>query len=312
MSDALRYRIPGEDVVIDTGAFKPYNGEKGFVVTSFNKEQKFVFVSGSKVSTSQYSASPTETLKEDYFGAAKKVVADLKNSGGKAILSRIKKEVLLESSEVLFEKLVEAYPKAFVYLISSELFGIWIGATPETLIVREGVKGRSMALAGTRKTNEKRDWTSKEVEEHEMVADFIEQKLGMNDVESVQRFDREDSISGPVEHLMTRFEFDLNPKKEWELAMDLHPTPAVSGFPRDRALKLIQRVENHDRSLYAGVIGVLGKDTNIYVNLRCAQIVGNEMFLYLGGGYTKDSVPEEEWEETENKAKTLLNVLKKE
>jgi isochorismate synthase len=48
---------------------------------------------------------------------------------------------------------------------------------------------------------------------------------------------------------------------------------------------------------------------NIYVNLRCAQIIGDRLFLYLGGGFTADSDPEKEWEETENKSKTLLDLL---
>ena len=58
------------------------------------------------------------------------------------------------------------------------------------------------------------------------------------------------------------------------------------------------------------MIGKLDPDEmNIYVNLRCAQIIGDRLFLYLGGGFTADSDPEKEWEETENKSKTLLDLL---
>ena len=49
----------------------------------------------------------------------------------------------------------------------------------------------------------------------------------------------------------------------------------------------------------------------IYVNLRCCQIQNGAAYLYLGGGFTKDSIPELEWQETENKSKTLLNILQK-
>jgi isochorismate synthase len=48
---------------------------------------------------------------------------------------------------------------------------------------------------------------------------------------------------------------------------------------------------------------------NIFVNLRCAQIIGDRIYLYLGGGFTAESDSEKEWEETENKSKTLLNLL---
>jgi isochorismate synthase len=45
------------------------------------------------------------------------------------------------------------------------------------------------------------------------------------------------------------------------------------------------------------------------VNLRCAQITADRAYLFLGGGFTADSVVESEWQETENKARTLLNVI---
>lgn len=312
MGDVLRYRIPGKNVVRERGFFKQFEGEMGFVVTSFNKEKKFVFVPEDNEPEFHEKSKPIETSKEQYFNAANEVISELKLYGGKAILSRIKREAIDESPEILFEKLVETYPKAFVYLISSNSFGTWLGATPENLISRLGILGQSMALAGTRKTNEERSWTSKELEEHEIVADFIAQTLKEVQVEGIQRFSRENTVSGPVEHLLTRFQFELNNEDDWKLATKLHPTPAVSGFPREKALELIRKTEAHDRSLYAGIIGVVGDETHLFVNLRCAQIVGNEMFLYLGGGYTKDSVAEDEWMETENKAKTLLNLLKKE
>ena len=60
------------------------------------------------------------------------------------------------------------------------------------------------------------------------------------------------------------------------------------------------------------MIGVVGEQsTQLFVNLRCAEIIQNQAYLYLGGGFTKDSTVESEWSETENKAKTLLNVMKK-
>jgi isochorismate synthase len=58
------------------------------------------------------------------------------------------------------------------------------------------------------------------------------------------------------------------------------------------------------------MIGELqAEELNVYVNLRCGQIIGDELYLYLGGGFTAESDPEKEWEETENKSKTLLDLL---
>jgi isochorismate synthase len=54
---------------------------------------------------------------------------------------------------------------------------------------------------------------------------------------------------------------------------------------------------------------ITSMEINTYVNLRCAQIINDRIYLYLGGGFTADSIPEKEWEETENKSKTLLDLL---
>jgi isochorismate synthase len=47
------------------------------------------------------------------------------------------------------------------------------------------------------------------------------------------------------------------------------------------------------------------------VNLRCCQVTKGKINLYVGGGYTKDSNPEMEWQETENKSRTILNLVEK-
>ena len=49
--------------------------------------------------------------------------------------------------------------------------------------------------------------------------------------------------------------------------------------------------------------------SRLFVNLRCAQLFENTAYLYVGGGFTKDSIPDLEWDETENKAQTLLKVM---
>jgi isochorismate synthase len=64
--------------------------------------------------------------------------------------------------------------------------------------------------------------------------------------------------------------------------------------------------------LYTGIVGWLGKEhTRLFVNLRCAQLQENEAFLYLGGGFTTESIPELELDETENKSKTLIACMEK-
>lgn len=318
MTELLKYRIPSQEIVAKQGAFRALEADEvpsGFVVTDFLFDQISVFDENAQASeevNQTESVDPPVVIDHAaYLKDAAKMVEELQKSGGKAILSRIKRVSITDSSDFVFLALCEAYPTAFVYLIESARFGTWIGASPELLLKREGGRVKTMALAGTRKTDEIKDWTEKEFQEHAFVADFIEETTLGFGVETIERGALETVQSGPVKHLLTKFAFDLAIGKEWEWTRAIHPTPAVSGWPRKASFELIADLEPHNRSLYTGVIGVLGTETSLYVNLRCAQIIENEMFLYLGGGFTKDSVPEDEWQETENKAKTLLNVLKK-
>jgi isochorismate synthase len=96
----------------------------------------------------------------------------------------------------------------------------------------------------------------------------------------------------------------------------LHPTPAVCGFPKESAKKFIHENENYNREFYAGFLGELNKDfgtdenkTDLFVNLRCMKIEANTINFYAGGGITKDSIPEKEWEETVNKTNTMKSCI---
>lgn len=314
MAETLKYRFPNQAIVEKTGAFRPLQTNEvpnGFIVSDFLFDNISIFDENAIAPVESRAESPMVIAHSDYLKDATKMVQQLKESGGKAILSRIKKVTISETPTSIFDALCEAYPTAFVYLIESERFGMWIGASPEILLTREGERVRTMALAGTRRTDETLDWTEKEFEEHAFVADFIEETTRAFGVAAIERGALETVQSGPVKHLLTKFAFEFPVKEEWNWVREIHPTPAVSGWPRAASLELIDALEPHKRSLYTGVIGAIGAETALYVNLRCAQIIDNEMFLYLGGGFTKDSVPQDEWQETENKAKTLLNVLKK-
>jgi len=310
--DFLDYRIPGEEKVRKAGEFirvKDGIAPNGFILTNFTGDEVYQFVDHGDRSYVNH-PEPIATKKSEYRKSANAFISYLKDNGGKAVLSRVKSVPQASNYRVFFDDLCESYPNAFVYMFTSKLVGSWIGATPETLIASDNQMGGTMALAGTRRTEENLPWTEKEFEEHELVADFIENSLRNASITSVIRSERKEKVSGPVKHLLTDFTFELPKGKEWELAQQLHPTPAVSGWPVESALELISRYERHDRRFYTGMIGLLGNHTRLYVNLRCAEIGHKNLYLYLGGGFTKDSDPEAEWQETENKAATLINVLK--
>lgn len=313
MSDILKYRIPSREKVEQTGVFRQvesFSGKEGFVVSSFDKLNKYVFHSGDVEGEIHYSKEkPVVSSKEEYVVQGTRLLEALKKGQvDKAILSRVHRKGVTIDPESLFEGLCEAYPQAFVYLISSELFGTWIGATPEVLIGSFTHQSYfTEALAGTKLPED--EWTDKELTEQRMVDQFILKVLQSEDVRFPKSMELKTVDAGPVQHLLSGYHFQTGKDHLVRIAEALHPTPAVSGLPRNKSLELIHANELHRRELYTGYIGSLSDEVFLFVNLRCAQLFENECYLYLGGGYTSESVVENEWRETENKARTLLDVI---
>jgi isochorismate synthase len=315
LSDLLKYRFPNEEKRKKLGDFvalERLEGFEGFVVKAFVGETYFGFQESNDSRESYYNSEikPTCYSKNEYLDLANQYLEQFKkNRVSKAILSRVKKVSSPLNPEIYYDALCEKYPNAFVYLISSKEFGTWIGATPEVLVSIENGIGKTMALAGTRPANDSIEWTDKECDEQQYVTCYIDSKLKELAFDTIKYDGPKTVVSGPVEHLRTDFEFEMKTTSRVELIETLHPTPAVCGLPLRESFEMINEIEGHDRGLYTGLIGWIGTETQLYVNLRCAQIIDTECYLYVGGGLTIDSNPENEWEETENKAKTLLNVM---
>ena len=90
----------------------------------------------------------------------------------------------------------------------------------------------------------------------------------------------------------------------------LHPTPAVAGMPKNLAISYINRKEDYNRTFYSGFLGFLeSKSCDIYVNIRCAKIIDDDLTIYVGGGITNDSNAVDEWHEILNKSQTMLGIF---
>ena len=318
MSDILKYRIPGKEKVEETGYFRELQslkGANGFVMSTFFKDRFIEFVPSTNTEGKPtfLSSEPFIISKDNYLIDAHKFIELFEDKKiKKAVFSRVKK-VKFDEVKIneFFHLLCETYPKAFVYLVSGEIIGTWIGATPEILIQAYSNSGFTTALAGTKSIKDKdSEWGEKELIEQAYVTGFIQDKLLAMGVKEIEMNGPYDIQAGPVIHLKTDISFDIESSKVVELAKYLHPTPAVCGLPQKEALEIINFREPHDREFYTGMIGLLSPNsTKLYVNLRCCQIQKGSALLYLGGGFTKDSIPNLEWEETENKSRTLLNVI---
>jgi isochorismate synthase len=317
LADILKYRIPGEALVSQIGCFqvevKPSDIE-GFVFSDFEAKIFYSF----KETDDKFEKlhlkeeKPLAISKAEYFKQAEHFLNSIQEKElSKAVLSRIKQVDFDEKQTfAIFEALLSEYPSAFVYLISSEKVGTWIGATPEILLKSDGEICQTTSLAGTKQSDDSSDWGQKEINEQQFVTDFILEKLKGTKMKNVVSNTPYSSQAGPVKHLKTDITFESNGISIFNFLNVLHPTPAVSGLPQKDAIDLISITEKHTRELYTGIIGVCSPMKNrFYVNLRCCQIQKDSAFLYVGGGFTKDSIIQLEWQETENKSKTLLNIL---
>lgn len=312
LKSRLKYRFPEASKVALEGRFvksENHNAARGFVLSNFTGNELFVFEEGDQDDFSFKLDFPYPISIDEYNSVASQAIDEMVNGDtSKIVLSRVKEVREEVSPDALFDLLCDLYPNAFVYCAVSPLFGVWIGATPEVLLSAENGKSSTMSLAGTLKGEQV--WTKKEEEEQAYVTDFIQSKLKKGGAENVHIHEREEINAGPVRHLLNRIDFSFDQSNIMSLVKRLHPTPAVSGVPQEKAIDFILENEKHERSLYSGIVGVINdRSSKLYVNLRCAQLFSDRLFLYLGGGLTKDSNVEMEWQETENKAKTLLNAI---
>lgn len=241
----------------------------------------------------------------------------------KVVLARRKHLELLDAPNLidLHKHLADRYPDAFVYILYTKNHGQWIGATPEKLIsVTQGKFFSTDSLAGTQHVKADQAlsdvaWTMKEIEEQAMVSRYIIDCFKTIRLREFDELGPKTVKAGSMAHLKTEFKVDMEATNSASLPavmLDLlHPTSAVCGFPRDKALAFIQQHEGFDRELYSGFLGPVNLDgeTNLFVNLRCMKLEGTKATLFAGAGITAGSDPVKEFLETELKMDTLLSVI---
>jgi isochorismate synthase len=224
-------------------------------------------------------------------------------------------------SAAVFGALREVFPSCFSYCVGTP-DGVFIGATPELLVRRDGARAQTVALAGTTRRSadpsvddhlgEQLLHSAKEREEQAIVSARIERTLSPVSV-WVAAADEPVLVKVQnVQHLATPIRAQLRePLPAVELAGLLHPTPAVGGEPRERAVKLIPQLEGLDRGWYAGPVGWtdLAEDGEFCVALRGGLLRDRTAHLYAGCGIVRDSDPAAELAETEIKLQTMLPLL---
>ena len=298
--------------------FKKKISKPSFVCNVFNKETYFISGEISNLEKKVIIEKPKlfnekETFQEDYKKSIEKIIKYCnKNIIEKCILSRVvKSNFEISNYFEVFEKLCQTYSKGFKYILNHPKYGMWIGVSPETLIKGDLENGFfTHALAGSKSKNKNLKWSEKDYQEHKYVVDFIEIKIKENGYLNKES-GIEELIAGDIIHLNKDFNFSLD-IDYLSFVEKLHPTPAIAGIPLDKSLKIIQDLEVHNRSLYCGYLGTIDSNScDLKVNLRCARFSAKEIQIFVGGGITSQSNPNDEFKETEIKSQTLLSVIKK-
>lgn len=319
------------------------NNARGFIIAPFFEDPKFpvyflepdINICGQEIDENIFNELESidftgihESFSQDYYETGKnEFIAQVthitetirEKKIDKVVLSRLQLVSNPRNTSALevFYALCEKYPRAFKYVFNIPGAGCWLGATPEPLVEITNNQVQTVSLAGTQYLNgipaDEVQWKSKELEEQKFVTDFIEDRLikfGITDYEKQGPINQQ---AANLVHLKSVFTFDsavLN-GKIGEFISVLHPTPSVCGLPRRKAYEYINQLERHNREYYTGFLGPVNIDnaTHVYVNLRCMKMLPDKYALFMGAGITSGSVPESEWEETNQKMMTMLNVI---
>ncbi|NJM25732.1 MAG: chorismate-binding protein [Bacteroidia bacterium] len=224
----------------------------------------------------------------------------------------------------LFNRLCQEYPHALVSLVTIAGVGTWMGATPELLVrVEDKRLFHTIALAGTKPyqagTNLKSvAWTQKEIEEQALVERYVISCFKKIRLREYEEHGPKTVVAGNLIHLRSDFIVDMLATNFSQLGSVmlqlLHPTSAICGTPMEASEAYLREHEGYNREFYGGYLGPVNMldQVNIFVNLRCLQLANNDQaLLYAGAGVTIDSVPSDEWKETELKMKNAAQCNRK-
>jgi len=229
----------------------------------------------------------------------------------------------------LLDALSREHPSCFLFAVQPEPGApVFLGASPERLArVEDGPEaGRrrvlSGALAGSAPRGPSPDEdellgrsllaSAKDRDEHAIVGEMIAGALQPLCLRVEGGGEPVLERLSNVQHLFTPISGELRPGRGlFDAVAALHPTPAVGGMPRERALTAIRELEREPRGLYAGVIGwadLAGRGDSA-VAIRSALVDGARARVFAGGGIVPTSDPDVELEETRLKMAAVLGAL---
>ena len=270
-------------------------------------------VEQTQLTSTVYTESVKQALEEINSGAYEKVVL--------ARGIRLMADAPWQPLDTL-NSLRERFARCFTFSFGAGEGRSFIGATPERLLRVCDGKLLTDAIAGSapRGTTAGEDAkfardllaSEKDLHEHTCVRDSILRRLESLGITGYSSAVPQLLQLANVQHLQSIIKARVDKNVHLlNIVQEMHPTPAVGGTPREKALPRIHDLEQIDRGLYSGVIGWFNhlNEGEMVVGLRSALVDGREARLYAGAGIVHESVPEKEMKETELKLNALLNAL---
>tara|TARA_B100000700_G_C14988852_1_gene830225 strand:- start:726 stop:1823 length:1098 start_codon:yes stop_codon:yes gene_type:complete len=263
--------------------------------------------------------------KEEYFKIVEKAKKYIKQGDIFQVVTSQRFETNYDLKAIdLYRSLRRLNPSPYLVNLNFNDFGL-VASSPELMVQLRNNKVTIRPIAGTRKrgknTLEDNKLSNelindqKELAEHLMLLD-----LGRNDVGRVSQVNSvkvtEKMIIeyySHVMHIVSNVEGEV--EKNFDAVDTLiagFPAGTVSGAPKIRAMEIIEELENINRSFYAGCMGYFDSngEMDTCISLRTGLVKNGKLYIQAGGGIVNDSVPEDEYQETINKANALMAAAK--
>jgi anthranilate synthase component 1 len=238
------------------------------------------------------------------------------------VLSQRTSKIFSKSPLALYRALRNLNPSPYMFYYNFGDFHV-VGASPEILVRLEGDAVTVRPIAGTRPrggTHEEDERLAadlladpKECAEHLMLMDLGRNDIGrVADIGSIKVTENMQIENySHVMHIVSNVDGKLKPGlSAIDVLRATFPAGTVSGAPKVRAMEIIDELERSKRGVYAGAVGYLGfnGDMDLAIAIRTGIIKDGKLYVQAGAGIVADSVPKNEWIETENKAKALLKA----
>ena len=307
-TDTLFDRIENEYI-----NFLFFNYEEGKQnIADFN-EQKEAKISGEVCSESSFEEAVTGALSEINNQNYQKIVL-------------AQKLVLKNDSSVkgiqYLDRLRERFSACYIFSFSDGSERSFIGASPEMLLQVKNSILMTEAIAGSssrgRKAIEDARLGSgllasdKNLREHNLVKESILRRLNVLGINGIADENPRLLALANVQHLQTKISAFMDENVHFlDVASELHPTPAVGGQPREKAVPRINQLEGFERGLYSGLIGWFNgqNEGKMIVGIRSAKFDNKTIKIYAGAGIVSGSQVDIEKEEILLKQSAMLSLL---